>query len=130
MNRALRENLFTIFIYTVNRIPLIICGKPCTGKSFTVNSLYSSMKESHSKKNYLYEPNTYKGLLLNKIKIKENEFSQLQFEVLLYTIIFVISSQNKEKNIFYSKLISQNCKDFIDNNYIPGNIPFNNIIFN
>ena len=49
LNRALRENLFTLFVCTVNSVPLIICGKPGTGKSLSVNSLYSSMKGSYSK---------------------------------------------------------------------------------
>jgi len=80
--------------------------------------------------NLLYDPNTYNGLLLEKMKVKENEFTQLQFEILLNGIRFVIASQNKEQNNFYSKIINQNCKEFIDNNYIPGNIPFNNIFLN
>ena len=86
--------------------------------------------EENNKKilSLLYDPNFYNGLLLEKMKVKENEFAQLQFEILLYGIRFVISSQ-KENN-FYSKIIDQNCKEFIDNNYIPGNIPFNNIYLN
>ena len=36
LNRPLRENLFTIFICFHNNIPLIIVGKPETGKSLSV----------------------------------------------------------------------------------------------
>ena len=48
LNRALRENLFTCFISIVNNIPLIIVGKPGTGKSLSFQILYNSMKGKHS----------------------------------------------------------------------------------
>ena len=48
LNRALRENLFTCFISIVNNIPLIIIGKPGTGKSLSFQILYNTMKGKHS----------------------------------------------------------------------------------
>ena len=48
LNRALKENLFTCFISIINNIPLIIVGKPGTGKSLSVQILYNSMKGKHS----------------------------------------------------------------------------------
>jgi len=50
LNRALRENLFTCFISIVNNIPLIIVGKPGTGKSLSFQILYNSMKGKNSEK--------------------------------------------------------------------------------
>ena len=50
LNRALRENLFTCFISIINNIPLIIVGKPGTGKSLSFKILYDSMKGKHSEK--------------------------------------------------------------------------------
>ena len=48
LNRALKENLFTCFISIVNNIPLIIVGKPGTGKSLSFQILFNSMKGKHS----------------------------------------------------------------------------------
>ena len=48
LNRALRENLFTCFVSIVNNIPLIIVGKPGTGKSLSFQILYNSKKGKHS----------------------------------------------------------------------------------
>ena len=48
LNRALTENLFTCFISIVNNAPLIIIGKPGTGKSLSFQILYNSLKGKHS----------------------------------------------------------------------------------
>ena len=39
LNSSLKENLFTSFICIVNRIPLIIVGKPGEGKSLTIQTI-------------------------------------------------------------------------------------------
>ena len=39
LNRALRENLFTCFTCIDNKVPLIIVGKPGTGKSLSFQIL-------------------------------------------------------------------------------------------
>ena len=48
LNRALKENLFTIFVSIINRVPLIIVGKPGTSKSLSFQILYNSMKGQYS----------------------------------------------------------------------------------
>ena len=48
LNRALRENLFTCFICIDNNIPLIIVGKPGTGKSLSFQILYNTLKGEYS----------------------------------------------------------------------------------
>ena len=48
LNRALRENLFTIFICITNKIPLIIVGKPGTSKSLSFQIVYNTMKGKNS----------------------------------------------------------------------------------
>ena len=49
LNRSLKENLFTSFICIVNRIPLIIVGKPGEGKSLTIQTINQTMKGIYSK---------------------------------------------------------------------------------
>jgi hypothetical protein len=44
LNRALRENLFSIFIYMATIIPLMIIVKPGTSKSLNFKILYNTMK--------------------------------------------------------------------------------------
>ena len=48
LNRALRENLFTCFTCIDNKIPLIIVGKPGTGKSLSFQILYNTLKGEYS----------------------------------------------------------------------------------
>ena len=48
LNRALRENLFTCYICIDNTVPLIIVGKPGTGKSLSFQILYNTLKGEYS----------------------------------------------------------------------------------
>ena len=48
LNRALRENLFTCFVCIDNNVPLIIIGKPGTGKSLSFQILYNTLKGEYS----------------------------------------------------------------------------------
>ena len=47
-NRMLRENLFLLFISLVTNIPLIIIGKPGSGKSLSTQLIYKAMKGKNS----------------------------------------------------------------------------------
>ena len=49
-NQILKENLFLLFLAVVTKIPLIIIGKPGTGKSLSAQLIYNSMKGRYSKK--------------------------------------------------------------------------------
>ena len=42
-NKALKENIFTLFFCIINRIPVFICGKPGTSKSLSVQLLFNAM---------------------------------------------------------------------------------------
>ena len=48
LNRALKENLFTCFTCIDNKVPLIIVGKPGTGKSLSFQILYNTLKGQYS----------------------------------------------------------------------------------
>ena len=47
-NKALLENLFTIFVCVINKIPVFICGKPGCSKTLSIQILYSSMRGADS----------------------------------------------------------------------------------
>ena len=48
LNRALRENLFTTFTCIENLVPIIIVGKPGTGKSLSFQILFNTLKGENS----------------------------------------------------------------------------------
>ena len=52
LNRALRENLFTIFVCIINKVPLIIVGKPGTSKSLSFQIVYNTMKGKYSENEF------------------------------------------------------------------------------
>ena len=47
-NRALLENLFTLFVCVNSKIPLFIVGKPGCSKSLSVQLLFKTMKGNSS----------------------------------------------------------------------------------
>lgn len=51
-NRALRDNIFVLFACMVNRIPLLLCGKPGSSKSSAVQIIISNLKGKKSKDPY------------------------------------------------------------------------------
>ena len=48
LNMALKENLFTCFTCIDNNVPLIIVGKPGTGKSLSVQILFDTLQGEYS----------------------------------------------------------------------------------
>ena len=54
--------------------------------------------------------------------------NQNEFEVLMYSMRFIIQSTFFPQDNFYYNLLIQSCKKYIDNNYIVGNLPFNNVV--
>ena len=55
-NNALRENIFCEFFCLINKVPLIICGKPGTSKSLSVQLILDSMKGSSSLNDFFKNP--------------------------------------------------------------------------
>ena len=51
-NQLLKENLFLLFLAVVTKIPLIIIGKPGTGKSLSSQLIHNSMKGRYSRKSF------------------------------------------------------------------------------
>ena len=51
-NTLLKENVFLLFLAVVTNIPLIIIGKPGTGKSLSAQLIYKSMKGKYSKRQF------------------------------------------------------------------------------
>jgi len=116
LNRALKENLFTCYICIENTIPLIIIGKPGTGKSLSFQILYNTLKGEYSEnemfrdkgKLYRYyyqgsETSTAEGIeqvfekaLNAQIKNKEN---QKKKENKIITLVFFDEMGLAERSI-------------------------------
>ena len=47
-NNLLRENIFLLFVSIITKIPLIIIGKPGTGKSLSAKIMKNSMEGKYS----------------------------------------------------------------------------------
>ena len=65
-NQALKENLFSALFCIVNKIPLIICGKPGRSKTLCIQILQSSLKGKEGSKSYLCK--LYPELIIHKIQ--------------------------------------------------------------
>jgi energy-coupling factor transporter ATP-binding protein EcfA2 len=61
-NRALLENIFTLFVCINNKIPVFICGKPGCSKSLSIQLIYKSM-QGKSSKNKLFKK--FPGIYMN-----------------------------------------------------------------
>ena len=55
-NNALRENIFCELFCLINKIPLIICGKPGNSKSLSVQLLLDNMKGKLSLNEFFKNP--------------------------------------------------------------------------
>ena len=51
-NNILKENIFLLFISIITKIPLIIIGKPGTGKSLSADLICKTLKGKYSKNNF------------------------------------------------------------------------------
>jgi replication-associated recombination protein RarA len=54
-NSLLKENLFLLFVSILTSIPLIIIGKPGTGKSLSAQIIKKSMKGKYSSNKFFIE---------------------------------------------------------------------------
>jgi nucleoside-triphosphatase THEP1 len=52
INKALLENVFTLMVCVINKIPLFICGKPGCSKSLAVQLLVSNLRGQDSTDNF------------------------------------------------------------------------------
>ena len=65
-NQALKENLFSSLYCIINKIPLIICGKPGRSKTLCIQILENSMKGKEGSKSFLCK--SFPELIIKKIQ--------------------------------------------------------------
>ena len=52
--------------------------------------------------------------------------TQVEFEILLYSLRFIFNSQINSQKCFYNDILKKNTANFISNNYVPGSFPLAN----
>ena len=97
-NRALLENIFSLFVAINNKVPIFIVGKPGCSKSLSFQLLNKSMQGVSSINSFFkYYPklliNSYQGSLASKSKDVENIFNKAR------TIFKKIDEKEKKYNI-------------------------------
>ena len=70
----------------------------------------------------------YNQKIFDKIDKDKNNINQNEIEALLYGLRFVLSSNSKDN--FYSLILQSKSEKIINEGYVPGAIPFNNIYLN
>ena len=75
----------------------------------------------------IFNINQFIQTIISKKENNDNNLTQQQFEIFMHAFRFVLLSSKNNNNNFYFNLLSQQCKDYINNNYIIGTLPFNNI---
>ena len=97
-NRALLENIFSLFVTINNKVPIFIVGKPGCSKSLSVQLINRAMK-GNSSTNLLFKSlpkliiNSYQGSMGSTSKGVENIFKKAR------NILENLSKEDKEKNI-------------------------------
>ena len=74
-NDILKENLFASFFCFVNKIPLIICGKPGRGKTLSINILEDSLLGKELSNSFICR--LYNGLIKFKIQGATNTTAKI-----------------------------------------------------
>ena len=73
-NLALKEIIFSSFYCIVNKIPLIICGKPGKGKTLSIQLLNKSMRGNEGSKSYICK--LFGEIIIHKIQGALNTTSE------------------------------------------------------
>ena len=97
-NRALLENIFSLFIAINNKVPIFIVGKPGCSKSLSVQLMIKSMQGSASDNHFFKKlpklmVHSYQGSMASTSKGVENIFNKAR------TVYQQLSPEDKLKNI-------------------------------
>ncbi|CAF4156939.1 unnamed protein product [Rotaria sp. Silwood2] len=80
INRALRDNLFVMFVCILNRIPVILCGKPGCSKTLAIQIIISNLKGKKSNDSYFEQLPELIAVSYQGTKSCKSESIQLVFE--------------------------------------------------
>ena len=94
LNKSLRDNIFLLFVALITKIPLIIIGKPGSGKSMSVHLLYKVMKGKYSQSEFFCKfPSIMQSYIQGSYSTKPEDVENI-FEIATNKLKFLI-----EKNV-------------------------------
>ena len=115
------------YCYLVNKIISFVYGKDKNETIQKMNLLYQKTFEKinlEEEGKILYKYLLDYNLLTNEIKNKiTDNLSQNDFEILLYSLRFILNNQTNNLNNFYNTILKSNSYNFIQSNYMPGSFP-------
>ena len=126
----INKNFDSFYCLLVNKIISYLYGQEKNKKSISETMKYIYEK-TFDKIQFLEEGKILYKHLLNKEsldneiikKISKDNFTQQDFEILLYSLRFVFNIQIIQNKCFYNELLKSNTEDYIEQNYIPGSFP-------
>ena len=127
----INKNFDTYYCFLVNKLISFLYGKEQNEIVKKMLDLYKKTyeninmgKEGKILYKYLLDYELFQKEIKNKIS--EN-LNQNDFEILLYSLRFILNTQATSKNNnFYNNILKSNAYNFIQNNYIPGSFPIMN----
>ena len=127
----INTNFDSFYCILVNRVISNIYGNNKNIVEEKMKIIYNLTNErinlgNEGKTIYQYLLNS--DLLENNIihKISDTPLEKEDFEILLYSIRFILSVQMNHNKCFYNDLLKENTSQFINGNYIPGAFPIIN----
>ena len=127
------NNEFDLYYnFFVNKIiSYLYDGKEKNQVIKTMKNIYDESKgvlkmgeEGKTLYNYLLNNNLYEQKIQKKIS--DQPLTQVEFEILLYSLRFIFNSQINSQKCFYNDILKKNTANFISNNYVPGSFPLAN----
>ena len=104
-NKSLRENILLLFISLVTKIPLIIMGKPGSGKSLSSQLIYKSMRGKYSKSKFFQLfPNIIQSYFQGSYSTTPEDVENI-FEIAAGKLKILIDKGEKKENLPISMIL-------------------------
>ena len=101
-NKALLDNLFTLFVCINTQIPVFICGKPGCSKSLSVQLIYKSMKGENSESQFFKH---YPKIIMNSYQGSKTSTSKGVLSIFQKAHNIIKNIKEKKKKIDIKELI-------------------------
>ena len=104
-NNLLKENVFLLFLAVITKIPLIIVGKPGTGKTLSAQLIYKSMRGKYSKNKFFRKyPQIIQTYFQGSESTKPEDVEKL-FEIAGSKLKFYIEKNIKKEEMPISMIL-------------------------
>ena len=99
LNKSLSDNIFLLFVALITKIPLIIIGKPGSGKSMSVHLLYKVMKGKYSESEFFSKfPSIIQSYFQGSYSTKPEDVENI-FEIATNKLKFLIDKNVHDEDL-------------------------------